>query len=168
MMDIAKGNHVFAHAADGEIITGVVTSAPPSWGGSQPDRLRPLAEELGMDRDDGSPGPGPGSGYDSDYDYDYDLGDLEILLLIAEVAFGLCLDEAELDSPLLKVPDQPADPALRARPRAQCGGHGTGSSTRAEPDRPRSQRRHHRRAGQDEYVLRRLPTQRANEIDAGL
>ena len=107
--DIAKGNHVFAHAADGEIITGVMTSAPPSWGGTQPDRLRPLAEELGMDPGDGS----PGSDYDDDSDYD--LGDLEILLLIAEVAFGLSLDEADLDSPLLKVPDQPADPALRTR-----------------------------------------------------
>jgi hypothetical protein len=102
--DIAKGNHEFAHAADGEIITAVMTTAPPSWGGTQPDRLRPLAEELGMDRGDGSPGP------DYDYDYDYDLGDLEILLLIAEVAFGLSLDEADLNSPLLKVPDQPADP----------------------------------------------------------
>jgi hypothetical protein len=51
--------------------------------------------------EDGSPGPD-----------DFDLGDLEILLLIA---FGLSLDEADLSSPLLKVPDQPADPALRAR-----------------------------------------------------
>lgn len=98
--DIAKGNHQFAHAADGEIITAVMTSAPPNWGGTQPDRLRSLAEELGMDRADGRPGP----------DDDYDLGDLEILLLIAEVAFGLSLDEADLNNPLLKVPDQPADP----------------------------------------------------------
>ena len=55
----------------------------------------------------------PGSDYDDDSDYD--LGDLEILLLIAEVAFGLSLDEADLDSPLLKVPDEPADPARRTR-----------------------------------------------------
>jgi hypothetical protein len=106
--DIAKGNHEFAHAADGEIITAVMTAAPPSWGGTQPDRLRPLAEELGMDPGDGSPSA----------DSDYDLGDLEILLLIAEVAFGLSLDEEDLNRPLLKVPDQPADPALRGRARA--------------------------------------------------
>ena len=103
--DIAKGNHEFAHAADGEIITAVMTAAPPSWGGTQPDRLCPLAEELGMDPGDGSPSA----------DSDYDLGDLEILLLIAEVAFGLSLDEEDLNRPLLKVPDQPADPTLRGR-----------------------------------------------------
>jgi hypothetical protein len=67
-----------------------------------PDRLRPLAEELGMSHQDGSRS-----------DPDYDLGDLEILLLIAETAFGLSLDEAGLSSPLLKVPDQPADPTPR-------------------------------------------------------
>jgi hypothetical protein len=100
--DIAKGNHEFAHAVDGEVITAVTTTAPPSWGGTQPDRLRPLAEELGMSHQDGSSS-----------DSDYDLGDLEILLLIAETAFGLSLDEAELSSPLLKVPDQPADPTPR-------------------------------------------------------
>ena len=107
--DIAKGNHQLAHAVDGEIITAVTTSVPPSWGGTQPDRLRPLAEDLGMQHEDGSPS-----------DSDHDLGDLEILLLIAETPFGLSLDEADLSSPLLKVPDQPADPALRAnRPAAR-------------------------------------------------
>jgi hypothetical protein len=100
--DIAKGNHEFAHAVYSEVITTVTTSVPPSWGGTQPDRLRPLAEELGMSHQDGSPS-----------DSEYDLGDLEILLLIAETAFGLSLDEADLDSPLLKVPDQPADPTPR-------------------------------------------------------
>ena len=112
--DIAKGNHQFAHAADGEIISTVVTSAPPKWGGAQPGRLRSLAEELGMDREDGRPGPDSDS--DSDYDSDYDLRDLEILLLIAEVAFGLSLDEADLNNPLLKVPDQPADPWVGGPP----------------------------------------------------
>ena len=102
--DIAKGNHEFAHAADGEVITAVMTTVPPSWGGTQPDRLRPLAEELGMQHQDGSPS-----------DSEYDLGDLEILLLIAETALGLSLDEADLNNPLLKVLDQPADPTPRPR-----------------------------------------------------
>jgi hypothetical protein len=101
--EIGKLNHEFAHAVDGEIITAVTTCVPPSWRGTQPDRLRPLAEELGMGPQDGSP---------SD---DYDLGDLEILLLIAETALGLSLDEADLNSPLLKVPDEPADPTPRPR-----------------------------------------------------
>jgi hypothetical protein len=102
--DIAKGSHRLAHAADGEIVTEVTTSLPPSWGGTQPDRLRPLAEELGMAHQDGSSS-----------DSDYDLGDLEILLLIAETALGISLDEADLNRPLLKVPDQPADPTPRPR-----------------------------------------------------
>lgn len=105
--DIGKLNHEFAHAVDGEVITAVTTCVPPSWGGTQPDRLRPLAEELGMGHQDGSPS-----------DSDYDLGDLEILLLIAESALGLSLGEADLDSPLLKVPDQPADPT--SSPRADA------------------------------------------------
>src|SRR5487761_579619 len=40
--DDGKGNHEFAHAVDGEIITAVTTSAPPHWRGTQPERLRPL------------------------------------------------------------------------------------------------------------------------------
>jgi hypothetical protein len=107
--DIGKLNHEFAHAVDGEVITAVTTCVPPSWAGTQPDRLRPLAEELGMGHQDGSR---------SGSDYDYDLGDLEILLLIAETALELSLDEADLNSPLLKVPDQPADPTPRPRPDA--------------------------------------------------
>ena len=55
--DMAKGNHQFAHAVDGEILTAVTTSMPPHWSGPQPDRLRPLAEELGMDPGDGRPAP---------------------------------------------------------------------------------------------------------------
>jgi len=44
---------------------------------------------------------------------DYDMGGIELLLLIAEVAVGLSLDEADLNRPLLKVPDEPADPTPR-------------------------------------------------------
>jgi hypothetical protein len=141
--DIAKGNHEFAHAVDGEVITAVTTTAPPSWGGTQPDRLRPLAEELGMSHQDGSHS-------DSDYDYDYDLGDLEILLLIAETAFGLSLDEAELSGPLLKVPDQPADPTPHppapGLPRAPSGELSAATAPRATTARQRPHRRSHRRA----------------------
>jgi hypothetical protein len=97
--DTGKGNNRFAHVVDGEVITSVITTSPPNWGGTQPDRLRSLAEELGMRHADGSPS-----------DSDYDLGGLEPLLLIAEVAVGLSLDEADLNRPLLKVPDQPPGP----------------------------------------------------------
>jgi hypothetical protein len=123
--DIAKGNHKFAHAAGGEVVTEVTTAVPPNWGGTQPDRLRPLAEELGMQREDGSR---------SDSDSDYDLGDLEILLLIAETAFGLSLDEADLNSPLLKAPDEPADPTPR-RPASAAP-----VAVRAERIRPHVER----------------------------
>lgn len=84
--DIGKGNDELAHAVDGEIITAVTTSVPTDWSGTQPDRLRPLADELGLDGDD-----------------DHDLTDIEILLLLAESAFGLSLDEADLRHPLLTV-----------------------------------------------------------------
>jgi hypothetical protein len=100
--DIGKGNNRFAHTVNGEVITSVITTAPPNWGGTQPDRLRPLAEELGMGHEDGSPS-----------NSDYDMGGIELLLLIAEVAVGLSLDEADLNRPLLKVPDEPADPTPR-------------------------------------------------------
>jgi hypothetical protein len=104
--DTGKGNNQFAHVVDGEVITSVMTTVPPSWGGTQPDRLRSLAEELGMSHADGSPS-----------DSDYDLGGLEPLLLIAEVAVGLSVDEADLNRPLLRVPDPAGntDPALGAR-----------------------------------------------------
>jgi hypothetical protein len=105
--DIGKGNHRFAHAVDGEVITAVMTTAPPSWGGTQPDRLRPLAEELGM----------PGE-HGTDPDNEYDLGSMEVLLLLGETAVGLSLDEADLNRPLLKVPDEPEDPTPRPRPDA--------------------------------------------------
>lgn len=55
-----------------------------------------------MGHEDGSPS-----------DSDYDMGGLELLLLLAEVAVGLSLDEADLNSPLLKVPDEPAGPTPR-------------------------------------------------------
>lgn len=123
--DIGKGNNQFAHVVDGEVITSVTTSMPPSWGGTQPDRLRPLAEELGMGHEDGSPS-----------DSDYDMGGLELLLLLllAEVAVGLSLDEADLNRPLLKVPDQPPGPTPGPPASAERG------VVRSRVIRPRVQR----------------------------
>jgi hypothetical protein len=87
--DIGKLNHEFAHAADGEIITAVSTSAPPNWGGSQPDRLRPLAEELGMP---GEHGIDPGN--------EYDLSAMEVLLVLGESVFGIRLTPSDLERPM--------------------------------------------------------------------
>lgn len=70
--DIGKGNDEFAHAFNGEIITAVTTTIPPSWGGSEPDRLRSLAEEIALD-DDGESG----------------LLGLDVLLALAEGVFGI-------------------------------------------------------------------------------
>jgi len=53
--DIGKGNDEFAHAFNGEVITALTATAPPHWWGSEPDRLRSLAEEIALD-DDGESG----------------------------------------------------------------------------------------------------------------
>jgi uncharacterized protein DUF6461 len=87
--DIGKLNHEFAHAAYGEVVSAVTTSVPPHWWGSDPDRLRPLAQELGLA---------------SDADEDGDLTGLEVLLALAEGVFGLSLEEASLDQPWLAAP----------------------------------------------------------------
>jgi hypothetical protein len=78
--DVAKLNHELVHAHDGEIITAVTTSVPPHWDGTQPDRLRELAEEIGL-----------GRGADTDFTQ------LQVLLVLAERAFGISLDEAGLE-----------------------------------------------------------------------
>ena len=104
--DIGKGNDEFAHAVNGEVITAVTTSLPAHWRGSEPDRLRSLAEEIA--RDDGGEG-GP-------------LG-LEVLLALAEGVFGISLDEEHLRQPLVAAPvlpvldDLPAPQPDPARPR---------------------------------------------------
>jgi hypothetical protein len=103
--DIGKGNDEFAHAFNGEVITALTTTIPPSWGGSEPDRLRSLAEEIALD-DDGESGP---------------LG-LEVLLALAEGVFGISLDEEDLRRPLIAAPmlpvldDLPASRPTQARP----------------------------------------------------
>jgi hypothetical protein len=106
--DIGKGNDEFAHAVDGEIITAVTASIPPHWQGSEPDRLRSLAEEITLD-DDGESGT----------------LDLEVLLALAEGVFGISLDEEDLRRPLAAAPvlpvldDLPAPRPDQARPRVQ-------------------------------------------------
>ena len=104
--DIGKDNDEFAHAFNGEIITALTTTVPPSWGGSEPDRLRSLAEEIALD-DDGESG----------------LLGLEVLLALAEGVFGISLDEEDLRRPLIAAPmlpvldDLPAPRPTQARPR---------------------------------------------------
>jgi len=104
--DIGKLNHEFAHACDGEVITALTTSIPPYWRGSEPDRLRSLAEEIALD-DDGESGP---------------LG-LEVLLALAEGVFGISLDEEDLRRPLVAAPvlpvldDLPTPRPAQVRPR---------------------------------------------------
>lgn len=80
--EIGKLNHEFAHASNGEIITAVTTSVPPWWRGTRPDRLKALAGELGMGNES-----------------DTGLSDLQVLLTLAERAFGISLDEDALDRP---------------------------------------------------------------------
>ena len=95
--DIGKGNDEFVHAFNGEVITAVTTCIPPSWGGSEPDRLRSLAEEIALD-DDGESG----------------LLGLDVLLALAEGVFGISLDEEDLSGPLIAAPMLPVLDDLRA------------------------------------------------------
>jgi hypothetical protein len=94
--DVAKLNHELVHAHDGEIITAVTTSVPPHWDGTQPDRLRELAEEIGLGRD-----------------ADTDFTQLQVLLVLAESVFGISLDEAGLEGSwyAAQVPDRAKDQA---------------------------------------------------------
>jgi hypothetical protein len=104
--DIGKDNDEFAHAFNGEIITTLTTTVPPSWGGSEPDRLRSLAEEIALDDDSESR-----------------LLGLEVLLALAEGVFGISLDEEDLSGPLAAAPmlpvldDLPAPRPTETRPR---------------------------------------------------
>lgn len=104
--DIGKGNHEFAHAFNGEVITALMTSMPPSWGGSEAERMRSLAEEIALD-DDGESGP----------------LSLDVLLALAEGVFGISLGEEDLSRPLAAAPilpvldDLPAPRPAEGRPR---------------------------------------------------
>lgn len=80
--EIGKLNHEFVHAYNGEIVTAVTASIPPFWRGSQPDRLRPLAEELCEAFDAGG------------------TPSLEVLLALAEGVFGLRLSPSDLERPM--------------------------------------------------------------------
>jgi hypothetical protein len=104
--DIGKDNDEFAHAVNGEVITALTTTVPPYWWGSEPDRLRSLAEEIALD-DDGESG----------------LLGLEVLLALAEGVFGISLGEEALSRPLVAAPmlpvldDLPAPRPTETRPR---------------------------------------------------
>ena len=112
--DIGKQNHEFAHAADGEVVSAVTTSVPPRWWGGDPDRLRPLAHELGLPN-------GPSA--------DTDLTPLQVLLALAEGVFGLSLDQADLDRPWRAARLQP-DPADRDPARRRVSGRVTAARRR--------------------------------------
>lgn len=77
--EIGKQNHELAHAYHGEIMAAVTTTAPPHWGGSDPQRLIPLASQLGLSED----------GWD-------ELTPFEAILVLAESVFGLSLEEADI------------------------------------------------------------------------
>jgi Family of unknown function (DUF6461) len=100
--DVGKLYHEFAHAFDGEVVSAVRTLWPPHWWGSDPDRLRPLAQELGLASD-----AGEGS----------DLTGLEVLLALGEGVFGLSLEKADLDQPWLAAPILPVLADLPAGPQ---------------------------------------------------
>jgi hypothetical protein len=104
--DIGKGNDEFAHAFNGEVITALTTCAPPHWWGSEPDRLRSLAEEIALD-DDGESG----------------LLGLDVLLALAEGVFGISLDEEDLSGPLIAAPMLPVLDDLRAPRPTQARPH---------------------------------------------
>lgn len=103
--DIGKGNHEFAHAHNSDIVSAVTTTYPPHWQGSQPERLRPLAEELSHDfGDDGDP-------------------TFQVLLALMEGVFGLSLKPGALTQPWLAAPllplldDLPPERTTQGRPR---------------------------------------------------
>jgi hypothetical protein len=90
--DIGKGNDEFAHAVNGEVVTALTTALPPHWRGSEPDRLRSLAEEIAADDDD---------------DGESGLLGLDVLLALAEGVFGISLAEEDLSRPLAAAPMLP-------------------------------------------------------------
>jgi hypothetical protein len=80
--DIGKLNHELGHAVEGSIVSGVVTTVPPHWYGSDPGRLRATARELGLGAGQAAVG-----GY----------SEIQILLTLAEHEFGLSLDPVDLE-----------------------------------------------------------------------
>jgi hypothetical protein len=102
--DIGKSNHQFGYAADGDVISALVTSVPASWSGSDPDRFGSLARELGL----------TGNADESD-----DLDEWEAVLAVAEVVLGLRLSPADLERPMRAAR---ALPPLEDRPPAPPSG----------------------------------------------
>lgn len=101
--DIGKLNHEFVHAVGGQVVSGVVTTAPPHWHGSDPQRLAAAIQELKGDTSPAAVGDPP---------------DMRTLLTVAERVFGLSLDEEALGQSwpggrilpgLSDLPPRPAD-----------------------------------------------------------
>lgn len=98
----------FGYAADGEVITSLVTIVPFTREGSDPDRFLPLVQETGLTAP-AEPGAGPERSW------------LWSVLTVAERAFGLSVDEAELERALPCARILPVLPLLPAR-RPPAGG----------------------------------------------
>lgn len=81
--DIGKSNDQFACAADGEVVAAVTTSVPPRWSGTDPAWAWPVASVFGL-TEDGA---------------ETDLTPWQAVLALAEVAFGVSLDESALREP---------------------------------------------------------------------
>lgn len=91
----------FGHAADGDVTTTLATIVPYSREGSDPDRFLSLIREAGLDFEADAGGQA--------------LPDLEAVLTVAERAFGLSLDEPELERPLPSARILPVLPDLHVR-----------------------------------------------------
>lgn len=81
--DIGKSNDEFACAADGEVVAAVTTSVPPRWRGTDPAWAWPVASVFGLTEDAA----------------ETDLTTWQAVLALAEVAFGVSLDESALREP---------------------------------------------------------------------
>jgi hypothetical protein len=109
--DIGKLNHELGYAADGDVVSAVLTTVPPHWSGSDPERIAAAARELGLG-DDTAPPVG--------------LTDLQVLLAVGERVFGLSLDEEVWDrpwpaAPIVPMPDDLPPPPPPGSPPLGIG-----------------------------------------------
>lgn len=89
----------FGYAAEGEVITSLVTIVPYTREGSDPERFLPLIEEVGLVFPPVQPIPS--------------LSPLPAVLTIAERAFGLSVERSDLERPLPCARMLPVLPALQ-------------------------------------------------------